>query len=137
MKKYLPIITAFLMITFTSCENNDLMLSEKKLEDNLEKTWKYLYANSNDSQERWTFENGVVTVTVANQTYTGNYAVDAKFSKAYVNLSNFSYPGITNSGMSAADLNRAWTIVVLKDNVLYLSATDTRGAIRSLEYIGN
>ena len=137
MKKYLPIIAAFLMITFTSCENNDLMLSEKKLEDNLERTWKYLYANSNDSQERWTFANGVVTVTVANQTYTGNYQVDAKFSKSYVNLSNFSYTGTTNSGMSSADLNRAWTIVVLKDNVLYLSATDTRGAIRSLEYIEN
>ena len=137
MKKYLPIIAAFLMITFTSCENNDLLLSEKKLEDNLEKTWKYLYANSNDSQERWTFENGVVTLTVANQVYTGNYQVDAKFSKAYVNLSNFTYAGTTNSGMTAADLNRAWTIVVLKDNVLYLSATDTRGAIRSLEYIEN
>jgi hypothetical protein len=137
MKKYLSIIAAFLMITFTSCENNDLMLSEKKLEDNLEKTWKYLYANSNDSQERWTFENGIVTLTVANQVYTGNYKVDAKFSKAYVNLSNFTFNGTTNSGMTAADLNRAWTIVVLKDNVLYLSATDVRGAIRSLEYIGN
>jgi len=137
MKKYLSIIAAFLMITFTSCENNDLLLSEKKLEDNLEKTWKYLYANSNDSQERWTFENGVVTLTVANQVYTGNYQVDAKFSKAYVNLSNFTFTGTTNSGMTAADLNRAWTIVVLKDNVLYLSATDVRGAIRSLEYIEN
>jgi hypothetical protein len=43
--------------------------------------------------------------------------------------------GLTNSGFKAADLNRAWTIVVLDDKVLYLSATDNAGAIRSIEFI--
>lgn len=135
MKNFIWIIAGMLMITFSSCEQNDLLMSEKKLEADLQKTWKLLYANSNDSKETWTFFNGTVTLQVEDRTYTGTYSVDAKFSKSYVKLDNFSYDGYTNSGMAADDLNRAWTIVVIKDNVLYLSATDARGAIRSLEYV--
>ena len=43
----------------------------------------------------------------------------------------------TNSNFKAIDLNRAWTIVVLENDVMYLSATDNAGAIRSLEYVKN
>jgi hypothetical protein len=137
MKHFIWIISALAMFTFSSCEQNDLMLSEKKLEADLEKTWKYIYAYEGETNEIWTFQNGTVTLQVENEIYSGTYSIDAKFSKAYVKLNNFSFTGTTNSGMKSEDLNRAWTIVLLKDNAMYLSAVDSRGAIRSLEYVKN
>jgi len=73
-------------------------------------------------------------------TLIGKYSIDARFSKAYVKLSDFTFSdsmGVTNSGFSAVDLNRAWTIVILDKGVLYLSATDNSGSIRSIEFIEN
>ncbi|MBK9320986.1 MAG: hypothetical protein IPM91_20795 [Bacteroidetes bacterium] len=49
MKNILLILAGLLSMTFISCEQNDLLLSEKKLNEKLQKTWKVLYANSNDS----------------------------------------------------------------------------------------
>ena len=80
---------------------------------------------------------------------SGKYEIDARFAKAYVKLSDFTfqrdtlaitlggsgYDGRTNSGFTSADLNRAWTIVMLDKGILYLSATDNGGAIRSIEFI--
>ncbi|MBK9399626.1 MAG: hypothetical protein IPN36_01855 [Bacteroidetes bacterium] len=148
MKNILFILAGLLSMTFISCEQNDLLLSEKKLNEKIQKTWKVLYANSNDSREKWTFSNGEVLLnydkdypsldTTINYTFIGNYSIDARFSKAYVKLSGFSFPDslqFTNSAFTDEDLNRVWTIVMLDGDVLYLSATDNRGAIRSLEFV--
>ncbi len=146
MKNILLILAGLLSMTFISCEQNDLLLSEKKLNEKIQKTWKVLFSNSNDSKERWTFSNGEVVLnydkvypdTTINYSFIGNYSIDARFSKAYVKLSAFSFPDslkFTNSLFTAEDLNRAWTIVMLDGDVLYLSATDNRGAIRSLEFV--
>lgn len=147
MKNLLFILAGLLSITFISCEQNDLLLSEKKLNEKIQKTWKVLYSNSNDSHETWNFSNGEVVLNFKryngsnvslDTTLIGNYSIDARFSKAYVKLSGFSYSdtlGVTNSGFSAEDLNRAWTIVLLDGDVMYLSATDNRGAIRSIEFM--
>lgn len=143
-------LAGLLSISLVSCEQNDLLLSEKKLNEKIQKTWKVLYASNNDSRETWNFSNGGVVLRFKrvdpvtgnvklDTALTGNYSIDARFSKAYVKLSGFSFSdslvGMTNSGFSAVDLNRAWTIVLLDNDVLYLSATDNRGAIRSIEYI--
>jgi len=147
MKNILLILAGLLSMTFISCEQNDLLLSEKKLNEKIQKTWKVLYSNNNDSRETWNFSNGEVvlnfkrsngsTITM-DTTLLGNYSIDARFSKAYVKLSGFNYSdtlGVTNSGFTAEDLNRAWTIVLLDGDVMYLSATDNRGAIRSIEFV--
>ncbi|MFN8154686.1 MAG: hypothetical protein U0Y08_10370 [Bacteroidia bacterium] len=149
MKNLLWILAGLLSLTFVSCEQNDLLLSEKKLDEKIQTSWKVLYANSNDSHETWSFGDGTVSIhlqkyyqngtLVMDTVLTGDYSIDARFSKAYVKLSDFSFAdstiGVTNSGFRAADLNRAWTIVMLDDKVLYLSATDNAGAIRSIEFI--
>ncbi len=147
MKNVLWILAGLLSMTLVSCEQNDLLLSEKKLNEKIQKTWKVLYSNSNDSHETWNFSNGGVVlnfkryngnVLTMDTTLLGNYSIDARFSKAYVKLSGFTFSdslGLTNSGFTATDLNRAWTIVMLDNDVLYLSATDNRGAIRSIEFI--
>lgn len=140
-------LAGLLSLTFTSCEQNDLLLSEKKLNEKIQKTWKVLYSNSNDSHETWNFSNGEVVLNfkrynqqnaiTLDTTLFGKYSIDARFSKAYVKLENFSFTdslGMTNSGFSAVDLNRAWTIVLIDSDVLYLSATDNKGAIRSIEF---
>jgi len=152
MKNLLWMLVGLLSLTFVSCEQNDLLLSEKKLNEKIQNTWKVLYSNNNDSHETWTFSEGDVTLrlripeTGRDTVFFGKYEIDARFSKAYVKLSDFAFDkdtlagvtgfsGRTNSYFTAADLNRAWTLVVLDDKVLYISATDDRGAIRSIEFI--
>jgi len=141
MKNLLWMLVGLLSLTFVSCEQNDLLLSEKKLNEKIQNTWKVLYSNNNDSHETWTFSEGDVTLrlriteTGRDTVFFGKYEIDARFSKAYVKLSDFGFSGLTNSSFTAADLNRAWTLVVLDDKVLYISATDDRGAIRSIEFI--
>jgi hypothetical protein len=152
MKNLLTVLAGLMMISLSGCEQNDLLLSEKKLNEKIQKNWKVIFANSNDSHETWNFNNGSVALHFTkynsnggvnlDTTVLGSYSIDARFSKAYVKLSGFTFSdttaaGITNSGFKAVDLNRAWTIVVLENDVMYLSATDNAGAIRSLEYIKN
>ena len=60
MKNLLWILAGLLSITFTACEQNDLLLSEKKLNEEIQKSWKVLYSNSNDSHETWSFKDGNV-----------------------------------------------------------------------------
>ena len=155
MKNLLWMLVGLMSLSFVSCEQNDLLLSEKKLNEKIQTTWKVLYSNNNDSHETWSFNEGNVTLRYKrpenglDTIVTGKYQIDARFSKAYVKLSEFifekdtlpvgmggtGFSGRTNSNFTATDLNRAWTIVVLDDKVLYLSATDNGGAIRSIEFI--
>jgi hypothetical protein len=152
MKNLLMALAGLVMISLTGCEQNDLLLSEKKLNEKIQKTWKVIFANSNDSHETWSFNGGGVAINLKkydtnnnitfDTTLLGNYSIDAKLTKAYVKLSGFTFGDstsvtYTNSNFKAVDLNRAWTIVVLENDVMYLSATDNAGAIRSLEYIKN
>jgi hypothetical protein len=151
MKNLLMAMAGLVMISLSGCEQNDLLLSEKKLNEKIQKNWKVIFANSNDSHETWNFNNGSVALHFTkynngavslDTTVLGSYSIDARITKAYVKLSGFTFSdttaaGVTNSGFKAVDLNRAWTIVVLENDVLYLSATDNSGSIRSLEYIKN
>lgn len=140
MKKAIWLLAGLLTFGLTSCERNDLLLSEKKLEEKIQRTWKVLYSNSSDSRETWTFSQGGVSITwpknaTEDTTVTGTYNIDARFAKAYVNLGELNFTRMTNSGFNSLDLNRAWTIVELNNGILYLSATDNRGAIRSIEFL--
>lgn len=152
MKNLLMALAGLIMISLTGCEQNDLLLSEKKLNEKIQKTWKVIFANSNDSHETWSFNGGGVAINVKkydtnsnvtlDTTLLGSYSIDAKLTKAYVKLSGFTFGDstsimYTNSNFKSVDLNRAWTIVVLENDVMYLSATDNGGAIRSLEYVKN
>ena len=152
MKNLLMALAGLVMISLTGCEQNDLLLSEKKLNEKIQKTWKVIFSNSNDSHETWSFNGGGVAINVKkydtnsnvtfDTTLLGSYSIDAKLTKAYVKLSGFTFGdstsiAYTNSLFKAVDLNRAWTIVVLENDVMYLSATDNAGAIRSLEYVKN
>jgi hypothetical protein len=145
MKHIVWMLAGLLSITLTSCERNDLLLSEDKLNEKIQKSWKVLNGYNTDSQEIWSFSDGTVSVSWSNErgdhTVTGTYSIDARFSNAFVKLNDFSFVvdslGYTNSSFTATDLNRAWTIVELSNDVLFLSATDNQGNIRSIEYLKN
>lgn len=141
MKNVLLLLTGFFGLVLTGCDSNDLFQSEKKMESKIQKSWLYVYPNLTDTRkEIWSFANGSVAVTFklnanTDTTIVGTYSVDTKVSKAYVHLSGFTYSGYTNSGFLSEDLNRKWTVSELSGDVMYLSATDSKGSIRSLEFI--
>lgn len=142
MKKILLMCVFLTGMFLSGCENNEILLSEKKLNSELNGTWKIVAPRPTpDFTETWSFGEGLTAVTStktstsSNVSTSGSYSIDAKFSKAYINLSGYSFNGSLNSGFTAADLNRKWTLVELSEDVLYISAKDDRGAIRSLEFV--
>jgi hypothetical protein len=142
MKNLLLLTAGAVLIFLSGCENNDLLLSEKKLNSKIQRDWKIVSPSpSIDERETWSFSNGSVNIRFSDNdslyTVTGNYSIDAKASKSYLNFSGFSFPRILNSGFFDYDLNRRWTIVELEGGVMYLSGVDDRGNIRSMEYIEN
>jgi hypothetical protein len=140
MKNILLICVVLTGMVLAGCENNEILLSEKKLNSELNGTWKIVAPRpSVDFTETWVFSGGSTAVSSSKNStsmnVSGRYSVDAKFSKAYIDLSGYNYNSMLYSGFSAADLNRKWTLVELSEKVLYISATDDRGAIRSIEFV--
>lgn len=140
MKNILLIGVVLTGLFLAGCENNEILLSEKKLNSELNGTWKIIAPRPvPDFDELWTFGGGATSISSkkgsVNIIATGNYSVDAKFSKAYITLSGYSFNSRLYSNFTAADLNRKWTLVELSEDVLYISATDDAGAIRSIEFV--
>jgi hypothetical protein len=142
MKNVLLIMVCYVAFLLSGCDNKSMLQSEKKLNSKIQNSWRvvYSYQSGEAQKEVWHFQSGTVAITYhqhsgTDTTVVGAYSVDARISKAYVKLSNFNYIGYINSGFLAPDLNRSWTIVSLDNGIMYLSATDSKGAIRSLEYI--
>jgi hypothetical protein len=140
MKNILLIGVILTGMFLAGCENNEILLSEKKLNSELNGTWKIVAPRpSVDFIETWVFGDGATSVSSSKNNSSlnvnGKYSVDAKFSKAYIDLSGYNFNSMLYSGFTATDLNRKWTLVELSDNVLYISATDDRGAIRSIEFV--
>jgi hypothetical protein len=46
MKNLLILAFSFMLLTFVGCENNDLLLSEKKLNSKIQNNWKVLSAST-------------------------------------------------------------------------------------------
>ncbi len=149
MKHLFYTLGLFLLIcTISGCDNNDLLLSEKKLNRNIQRTWKFVLPTpSSDGQtvELWTFKDGTVTLKIKEKslvdtiTFLGKYSVDARFSKAYVSLSDFAFTGVNyltpNSQVTELALNRRWDLVELDNPVLYLASTNDKGTLQSLEFV--
>jgi len=142
MKNLLLLTAGMVLIFLSGCENNDLLLSEKKLNSKIQKDWKIVSPSpSSDKREIWSFSNGSIAIRYTDNdtinTTSGTYSVDARTVKSYVNINGFDYYGSTNSGFYSKDLNRKWTIVELDNGIMYLSGIDDRGTIRSMEFVEN
>lgn len=140
MKNLLLLAFSFMLLTFVGCENNDLLLSEKKLNSKIQNKWKVLSASTTtDYNEIWSFRDGKVVIvskdeTGAEKSVTGTYTIDAKINNAYVTLSGFNYQNQIASHWLASELNRKWTIVELDNGVMYISGIDDKNVIRSIEF---
>jgi hypothetical protein len=140
MKNLLLVAFSFMLLTFVGCENNDLLLSEKKLNSKIQNKWKVLAPSTIiDYNETWSFRDGKVIIvskdeTGAEKIVTGNYAIDSKVNNAYITLSGFTYPNQLASHWLASELNRKWTIVELDNGIMYLSGVDDKNVIRSIEF---
>jgi hypothetical protein len=129
-----------MLLTVVGCENNDLLLSEKKLNSKIQNNWKVLSPSTTiDYKEIWSFRDGKVVIvskdeTGVEKTVTGTYSVDTKINNAYVTLSGFNFENQIASHWLASELNRKWTIVELDNGIMYLSGKDDKNVIRSIEF---
>jgi hypothetical protein len=140
MKNLLVLAFSFMLLTVVGCENNDLLLSEKKLNSKIQNNWKVLSPSTTiDYKEIWSFRDGKVVIvskdeTGVEKTVTGTYSVDTKINNAYVTLSGFNFENQIASHWLASELNRKWTIVELDNGIMYLSGKDDKNVIRSIEF---
>ena len=140
MKNLLVLAFSFMLLTVVGCENNDLLLSEKKLNSKIQNNWKVLSPSTTiDYKEIWSFRDGKVVIVSKDETgvekiVTGTYSVDTKINNAYVTLSGFTYANQIASHWLASELNRKWTIVELDNGIMYLSGKDDKNVIRSIEF---
>jgi len=141
MKNLLFLAFSFMLMTFASCENNDLLLSEKKLNSKIQNNWKVLSASTTvDYNEIWSFSDGNIVIASKDEagiqhTVTGHYAIDTKINNAYITLSGFNYPNQIASHWKSEELNRKWTIVQLDNGVMYISGIDNNNVLRSIEFV--
>jgi hypothetical protein len=134
-KLFAPLI--IMLLALSSCDNNDLLQSEDKVNSQINGRWKKIWASSAEPyDEKWKFENGSLTITreTNDSTYVdhGQYSVTTKFSKCYISISGF-----TSEMLEFNDLNRKWTIADISGSVLYISTTNSGGAIISREFVKN
>lgn len=138
MKNLFTVLLGVMIMALSSCERNDILQSEKKLNERIRGSWKALYPGNQDYHEIWTFgSDGSLIISVdtsATDSKSGSYSVDARFSNAYLKMKNFSFSNLTNTGLKSVDLNRDWVIVDLTDKGLYLSTTIEGGALESIEF---
>ena len=140
MKNLLLLAFSFMLLTFVGCENNDMLLSEKKLNSKIQNNWKVLSPSTiTDYNETWSFRDGNVVIvskdkTGAEKSVTGKYSIDAKINNAYLTLSDFNYQNQIASHWLASELNRKWTIVELDNGIMYISGIDDKNVIRSIEF---
>jgi hypothetical protein len=127
-----------MIITLSGCERNDILQSEKKLNERIKGSWKALYPGNQDYHEVWTFgSDGTLSISVdtsSGNPKSGSYSIDARFSNAFIKLREFTFTERTNTGLRDVDLNRDWVIVDLNDKGLYLSTTIEGGALESIEF---
>lgn len=140
--KNLFYVLALSLFVLTGCDNKDLLQSEDKIREQIEnKSWKRIAATPTlDYHEIWAFKEGKLTISVGDSTtakdttFNGTYTVDTKVSSSYVSFLGF--PSVHQLiGLDFTNLNIRWTIAEINDNVLYLSATNESGTIKSLEFV--
>lgn len=138
MKNLFKVLMGVMIIVLSGCERNDMLQSEKKLNEKIRGSWKVLYPGNQDYHELWTFgSDGSLIISVdtsATDSKSGFYSIDARFSNAYLKMKDFAFTNRTNTGLLSVDLNRDWVIVDLNDKGLYLSTTIEGGALESIEF---
>ena len=124
------------LLVTAGCDKNELLQSEDKVKGQLNGRWKKVLASSAESNEKWKLDNGTITITKEYRDPDttvvdhGTYTVTTKFSKSYMTIT-----GLESERLEYWDLNRQWTIAELSGTVMYLSTTNTGGAIISREFI--
>jgi hypothetical protein len=141
---------ALITITFTSCEENMWLRSEKKLRNDIQGTWNRLFVTSHvTANEYWTFKDGVIAITTVEITGSslddgyadvnktdgqdtltldyGNYNVDAKIDNAYLRLSGLEENIIESAKQG---LNAKWTIVDIDSKTFYIAAENGSAIIQ-------
>lgn len=131
-----------MLLALTGCDNNDLLQSEDKVNEQINGRWKKIWASSSEPYvENWKLENGTITINrtvkVSETKDTtivdhGTYSIVTKFSKSYINIT-----GLSSEDLEYWDLNRDWTIAEVSNRSLYLSTTNPQGAIISREFVKN
>ena len=145
MQKLIYILVGTMLLA--GCDNKDLLQSEKKIKEQLEnKNWKRIGAHPDAYYETWLFKdgtlalvkdkngNGIIDSVDKDIHVNANYSVDTKFSSSYVTLSGIPLD-INLYGYEGENMNYKWTIAEINDKVLYLSAANETGTIKSLEFV--
>jgi len=130
----MSVVWMLLLFFLVSCENNQWFRSEKTLKKLIQGVWKREYFTITEFEERWTFNDGKVTIVIDNfntgkkDTNSGTYSINAKIFSSSLTTEGFT--DTINPGF----YNNKFTIVELDEKVLLLVANNQAGAIIQHEF---
>ncbi len=116
MKKIYAVfpLLLLLIVTFTnSCQKEELMMSEKKISEQISHTWSMQFTNS-ESDCNWQFSEGKIYIRQnENIKGTGTYRIECSLTKAKV-----IFEGFTGGDEY---LNVTWQVINLDSKILVIT----------------
>ena len=112
---------AVVSLLLSSCESNRWFQSEDKLKSKIQTRWEKVLIPSTLPKEDWIFKEGRVyrlQGTPLDTIDIGNYSVSTTYTKAFLNITDFS--------LALDQLNGNWEIIELDNGLLFI-ATDHDG----------
>lgn len=130
MKNLLRVFLLFIFVMASSSCDELIFKSEKKIKQEIQGVWENILLNQMQSREYWALENGNIYLLELNGAKfdtidKGFYSIDAKLSKAYIDIRDF-----TSIQAQLSDYNARWSIIELGDDVLYLTTRQSGGLLQ-------
>ena len=108
-------LLAVIVLAITGCQKEELLMSEDKIESQLENTWQRVEMTQTSYDIQWKFSDGKLYLYKKDVLLAeGNYSVNTSVTKVKIDVSGFPEPGYDY-------MNGNWQVVQLDDEVLVIA----------------
>ena len=111
----LQLLLAVIVLTIAGCQKEEFLMSESKIESQLQNTWQRVDMTQTSSGVQWKFNEGkLYLIKNGSALAEGDYSVDASVTKVKIDISGFPDPGYEY-------MNGNWQVIQLDEDVLVVA----------------
>jgi hypothetical protein len=131
---YLVFIALFCFtLIFSGCESNNMLKSQKKMEEDIQHTWELVSYSPGPPTEEWIFVDGTLLRnllkpdgTIADSD-TATYLIETKVSEALLIVSGFK--------RLSDKLNGTWSLIQLDEKILMMAVEHNNTGLIIKEFV--